>query len=85
VFDTLRSNPKLAIAFDKAWRDYEIQLQQELTKRHEADMQSDSWLSKNVRPHCLVGLIMAITISIYLPDAYGKRPTGFTCFSSDAG
>ena len=27
---------------------------QELTKRHEADMASDSWLSKNIRPMTLV-------------------------------
>ena len=29
---------------------------QEVTKRWEADMVSDSWLSKNVRPMCLVSL-----------------------------
>ena len=27
---------------------------QELTKRHEADMASDSWLSKNIRPGTLI-------------------------------
>jgi hypothetical protein len=29
---------------------------QEVTKRWESDMVSDSWLSKNVRPMCLVSL-----------------------------
>jgi hypothetical protein len=30
---------------------------QELTKRHEADMASDSWLSKNIRPGTLVFIL----------------------------
>lgn len=30
---------------------------QELTKRHEADMASDSWLSKNIRPMTLVFIL----------------------------
>ena len=33
--------------------------QQELTKRHEADMASDSWLSKNIRPMMLIALFVA--------------------------
>jgi hypothetical protein len=32
--------------------------QQELTKRHEADMASDSWLSKNIRPGTLVFILV---------------------------
>jgi hypothetical protein len=31
--------------------------QQELTKRHEADMASDSWLSKNIRPMTLIFIL----------------------------
>jgi len=31
----------------------DISEQQELTKRHSADMASDSWLSKNIRPFTL--------------------------------
>jgi hypothetical protein len=33
--------------------------QQELTKRHAADMASDSWLSKNIRPMMLIALFVA--------------------------
>jgi Holin of 3TMs, for gene-transfer release len=33
--------------------------QQELTKRHQADMASDSWLSKNIRPMMLIALFVA--------------------------
>jgi uncharacterized membrane protein (DUF106 family) len=35
--------------------------QQELTKRHEADMKSDSWLSKNIRPMTLVFILITYT------------------------
>jgi hypothetical protein len=31
---------------------------QELTKRHEADMTSDSWLSKNIRPGTLIFILI---------------------------
>lgn len=35
---------------------------QELTKRMEADMKSDSWLSKNIRPMTLVFILMVYSI-----------------------
>jgi uncharacterized membrane protein (DUF106 family) len=35
--------------------------QQELTKRVQADMMSDSWLSKNIRPMTLVFILMTYT------------------------
>lgn len=34
---------------------------QELTKRHEADMRSDSWLSKNIRPMTLIFILFVYT------------------------
>ena len=34
---------------------------QELTKRHEADMKSDSWLSKNIRPMTLIFILGVYT------------------------
>jgi uncharacterized membrane protein (DUF106 family) len=34
---------------------------QEVTKRHEADMKSDSWLSKNIRPMTLVFILVTYT------------------------
>jgi hypothetical protein len=36
--------------------------QQELTKRQQADMASDSWLSKNIRPSTLVFILFVYTI-----------------------
>jgi hypothetical protein len=35
----------------------EIEEQQELSKRHAADMASDSWLSKNIRPMTLIAIL----------------------------
>ena len=35
---------------------------QELTKRAEADMRSDSWLSKNIRPMTLIFILLIYTI-----------------------
>ena len=35
---------------------------QELTKRTEADMASDSWLSKNIRPMTLVFILLTYTV-----------------------
>lgn len=35
--------------------------QQELTKRQQADMASDSWLSKNIRPGTLVFILVVYT------------------------
>lgn len=37
--------------------EHDLKQQQELTKRHSADMTSDSWLSKNIRPLALVVLM----------------------------
>lgn len=42
---------------DLAELEAELKQQQELTKRHGADMASDSWLSKNIRPLALVALV----------------------------
>jgi uncharacterized membrane protein (DUF106 family) len=36
--------------------------QEELTKRQQADMSSDSWLSKNIRPMTLIFILMAYTV-----------------------
>jgi uncharacterized membrane protein (DUF106 family) len=32
--------------------------QEQLTQRHQADMNSDSWLSKNIRPMTLIGILI---------------------------
>ncbi len=39
---------------------------QEVTKRWEADLKSDSWLSKNVRPMVLIFLIVCTMLLIFI-------------------
>jgi hypothetical protein len=39
----------------------DINEQQELTKRQQADMMSDSWLSKNIRPMTLIFILVTYT------------------------
>ena len=43
---------------------------QELTKRQEADMMSDSWLSKNIRPMTLIAILTGYFM-FALMSAYG--------------
>ena len=37
---------------------YEVEMEKNITSRWEADLKSDSWLSKNVRPMVLIFLIV---------------------------
>jgi hypothetical protein len=45
--------------------------QQALTDRHSADMRSDSWLSKNIRPMTLI-FILAGYFTFAMMSAFGK-------------
>ncbi len=44
----------------------DISEQQELTKRQQADMASDSWLSKNIRPLSLISLFVAYVFFAFM-------------------
>jgi hypothetical protein len=41
-------------------------IEQEVTKRWQSDMQSDSWLSKNIRPLVLAFLVLSTVIMIFI-------------------
>ena len=45
---------------------YEVQMEKEISSRWNADMKSDSWLSKNVRPLVLVFLVVATVLMIFI-------------------
>ena len=45
---------------------YEVQMEKEISSRWEADMKSDSWLSKNVRPLVLVFLVVSTVLMIFI-------------------
>jgi hypothetical protein len=44
----------------------DINEQQELTKRQQADMLSDSWLSKNIRPMTLIAILAGYFIFAFM-------------------
>jgi uncharacterized membrane protein (DUF106 family) len=50
----------------------DVKEQEELTKRHEADMASDSWLSKNIRPMALIAVFAAYFLFAMM-SAYGHN------------
>ena len=46
--------------------DYETKMEQNITDRWKADMNSDSWLSKNVRPLVLIFLVVSTVLMIFI-------------------
>ena len=45
---------------------YEVEMEKNITARWEADLKSDSWLSKNVRPMTLIFLIVCTMLLIFI-------------------
>ena len=45
---------------------YETQMEKEITSRWQADMNSDSWLSKNIRPLTLAFLVVSTVLMIFI-------------------
>jgi len=45
---------------------YETQMEANITDRWKADMNSDSWLSKNVRPLVLIFLVVCTVLMIFI-------------------
>jgi hypothetical protein len=46
--------------------DYETKMEANITDRWKSDMNSDSWLSKNVRPLVLVFLVVSTVLMIFI-------------------
>ncbi len=45
---------------------YDMQLETEITKRWQADLHSDSWASKNIRPYTLAFLLVTMFLFVIL-------------------
>ena len=45
---------------------YEVEMEKNITSRWEADLKSDLWLSKNVRPLVLIFLIVCTMLLIFI-------------------
>lgn len=45
---------------------YEAEMQKQVTERWKTDMQSDSWLSKNIRPLVLIFLVVSTILLVFI-------------------
>ena len=76
VIDNLSTSKEEAMAAKKAIKEVmmkaESDAQEQVTRRWEADMKSDNWLSKNIRPLiCIFLTAMFVIISIFDGNAGG--------------
>ena len=46
--------------------DYEVEMEKNITSRWEADLKSDSWLSKNIRPLVLIFLVVSTVLLVFI-------------------
>jgi|TARA_R110000824_G_scaffold86175_1_gene213498 hypothetical protein len=70
VIDNLHTSKEEKLAAELKIKEliasYEIEMSKQVTSRWEADMKSDSWLSKNVRPLVLVFLVVSTVLMIFI-------------------
>ena len=45
---------------------YEVEMEKTITERWKVDMNSDSWLSKNIRPLVLIFLVISTVLMIFI-------------------
>ena len=45
---------------------YEVEMEKQITERWKVDMNSDSWLSKNIRPMVLIFLCLSTVLLIFI-------------------
>ena len=70
VIDNLHTSKEEKLEAEAKIKDlvmgYEAEMQKQVTERWKMDMQSDSWLSKNIRPLVLVFLVVATVLLIFI-------------------
>ena len=68
--DNLHTSAEEKLAAEQKIKDlvmgYEAEMQKQVTERWKMDMQSDSWLSKNIRPLVLVFLVVSTVLLIFI-------------------
>ena len=57
---------------NKVFLDFEAQIQKEVSARWNADMASDSWLSKNIRPLVMIFLVVSTILLIFIDAGFIK-------------
>ena len=70
VIDSLHTSDEEKLEAERKIKElvanYEIEMEKNITSRWEADLKSDSWLSKNVRPMVLIFLIVCTMLLIFI-------------------
>jgi len=70
VIDNLHTSKEEKLEAERKIKDlvmgYEAETQKQVTERWRMDMQSDSWLSKNIRPLVLVFLVVSTVLMIFI-------------------
>ena len=70
VIDNLHTSKEEKLAAEQKIKelvsDYETKMEANITDRWKADMNSDSWLSKNVRPLVLIFLVVSTVLMIFI-------------------
>jgi len=70
VIDNLHTSKKEKLEAETKIKElianYEIEMEKNVTSRWQADMNSDSWLSKNVRPVVLMFLVICTMLLIFI-------------------
>ena len=70
VIDDLHTSEEEKMAAEQKIKElianYEVGMEKNITSRWEADLKSDSWLSKNVRPMVLIFLIVCTMLLIFI-------------------
>ena len=63
---TEEEKQQLSISLKKVLLDAQAKMEAEISQRHANDMNSDSWLSKNVRPMTLIFVIVCTMLLIFI-------------------
>jgi|TARA_Y100000289_G_C3880114_1_gene128190 hypothetical protein len=70
VIDNLHTSAEEKLAAEQKVKElianYEVEMEKNITSRWQADMKSDSWLSKNVRPLVLIFLVVCTMLLIFI-------------------
>ena len=70
VIDNLHTSKEEKLEAERKINDmimgYEAEMQKQVTERWKVDMQSDSWLSKNIRPLVLIFLCVSTVLLIFI-------------------
>ena len=70
VIDNLHTSKEEKLEAERKIKDlvmgYEAEMQKQVTERWKMDMNSDSWLSKNIRPLVLVFLVVSTVLLVFI-------------------